>query len=325
MRLSLRTSALIACGALALGGSGLGGCCPTPYHVLAARYADDQVAASRRLAPMGGIAFRLCRQQAAYDFIVRAEKNPMVSPPPWVSFYGEVGEKTGPNTPMASLEDITWSQSCDEARKAVQVVHTVCRGLREHGRALALLANGNGSSIDTGALKQSIGEVASLTGGGSTSGVGKAAVSLANTFAQGANAFVAMVRAHELGEVVVAEQNCMDATFDDLMKMHDALVERLADVQARRVMATRVAATSPVPERALSLLEALDAVGEADQAQRDTLAALDTYKLAITRMQSAHAALARAADSKNTAKAADVESALNDLESSVLDLTDLER
>jgi hypothetical protein len=308
------------CLVLAAVGLGLWGCA-SAYPKLAGRYATDEITAAGELAPMGGIAYRLCRQQAAYAFLVRAQ-NADVQPPAWPRFYGE---EAGPDTPAASLRPISWSQTCDESAKAAQVVHTVCRGLRAHGRALASLANGQ--PLDTSAIESATNLVVKQMAGMTTnSGVGKVAQQAGSAFASTAQTFLDAYRRRKLEQVVT--ETCMDSTFEDLLSLHDAMLNALIDVEHRRAFVVRSMARAPLPprgDRALSLGEAMDAVGETDHALRTTHDALSAYKIAITRLMTAYRSLAKLADAKDPGKPEDVTGALDDLESSLQDLTELER
>ncbi|HZU82681.1 MAG TPA: hypothetical protein VE987_07185 [Polyangiaceae bacterium] len=314
-----------AVAAIALGLSG--SCSQSQYPKLAGRYAADEVAAAVELAPMGGIAYRLCRKQAAYAFLVKAQQSD-VEPPPWPRWYGE---EPGPDTPAASLRPVTWSQTCDESARAAQVVHTVCRGLRAHGKALASLASGPGQPLDTSAIENTTNLVLfQVAGMSTTSGVGKAAAQVGSNFANASKVFLDAYRTRKLEEVVRDSKTCIDSTFDDLLALQKNMVLVLADVRHRRTFVVRGMASAPLPprgDRGLLLGEAMDAVGETDRTLQATDDALTTYKIAITRLKAAYASLAKlaAADPRDPGSAKDVAGGLDDLESSLQDVTELEQ
>ena len=313
--------------ALALAaGIALSGC--SAYPGLAGRYAADEVAAASGLDPMGGLAYRVCREQAAYAFLVQVQQLD-VAPPPWPRWFGET---PGPDTPNAALgaKPVTWKQTwrSDHERRgrwsfipcAEACAPTGARSRRARKANPSTRARSNRRPVSS---RRRLRPAAPAPAGAPPR------IRFGSAFVAGTKTFVDLYRAKKLEQVVSESGGCMDATFDDLNAFGDALVRRLVDVEHDRALVLRTldrsCPASPKGDRTLTLVEAMETVGESDRRLRESKGSVSRHQRAIASLKAAHQSLAALAGPKGKGTTDDVKSSLAKLESSVQDLTELER
>jgi hypothetical protein len=207
----------------------------------------------------------------------------------------------------------------------------VCRGLRAHGRALAALAAGPDQPLDTTAIENTANLVLDhVTHLNATTDFGKAASHAGSVFATASKRIVDALRTKKIEQAVAESQTCMGSTFEDLLALEKIMAATLVDVQKVRASVVRNTAAASLQRRsrrAYVLAEAMDAVGETDHSFKATGDALHDYEQAITKLRVAYEKLVKLAvrDPNDPGSPNEVSGALDDLESSLQDLTEMEQ
>jgi hypothetical protein len=276
---------------------------------------------------MGQLAYQACRKEAAWEFAVDVvdlgERTAS-----WPEWYGS---RAGPASPPAALgiKPPTWQQYCDRTVRAAELVHEVARRLRAHGNALAAVANGKAfDPSGIGLAGDAVGaESAKL---GADTGAASAAHDAGSALATVTATLVQLAGEKDLALIIRASDGCMARLFVDLRAFALALDEGLRHAEEdRRHVVTEIAAKTrgkpPVTDRALTIVEGLEVVGEGDRELEDLRLQVSAYRTAIEDLKEAHANLAALADPEGKHDERVLKDALGRLETSVQALTELER
>jgi hypothetical protein len=291
---------------------------------LAGRYGQDETAAAGELAPMGGLAYRLCRKEAAYAFADNVFYHPdFAHTPSWPVWYGSQPQSETPSA-TRGINPVTWQQYCDESARAEDVIHRVARSVGAHGRALAAVAGHK--PLDTAGIQSLAGDVGTVSsqlgGDGKVSDAARNAGSALSTALQ---KLVALYAEHKLAEIVAGSDGCLDQTFTHLEQFAEALQQRLRHTNDNRNLLLRSIALRPSPafDRALVITEAIEVAAEDDRELRKMQQAIGDYRTAIADLAASQKALSALA-TKSGDEAA-VTAALDKLEASIQALNEREQ